>query len=74
MSHIMAEEALIPSAEWKKSPVRMAANEKMVATFAEKLEVTPAVVAGRIRFEQNNYRLLTQLMGQGEIRKHFMAV
>ncbi|MBF0530611.1 MAG: ImmA/IrrE family metallo-endopeptidase, partial [Deltaproteobacteria bacterium] len=66
-----AEEALMPADKWDECLIRGAANEAMVVALAEKLEVNPAVIAGRIRFEQNNYRLLTRLVGQGEIRKHF---
>jgi len=31
----------------------------------------PAIIAGRIRFEQNNYKLLSRHVGNKEIRKHF---
>ena len=67
-----AEEALIPQSQWEQSPARQSANESTVRAEANRLEVNPAIVAGRIRFEQNNYRLLTRLVGHGEIRKHFM--
>jgi hypothetical protein len=28
-------------------------------------------VAGRVRFERNNYRLLSQFVGSGEVRRQF---
>ena len=33
--------------------------------------VHPAVIAGRVRHEQGNYRLLSQLVGSGEVRRQF---
>ena len=31
----------------------------------------PAVIAGRVRHERGNYRLLSQLVGNGEVRRQF---
>ena len=31
----------------------------------------PAVVAGRLRYERGNYRLLSQFVGTGQVRRHF---
>ena len=67
-----AEDALIPPEVWALSKVRREPTENQVRALADKIEVAPAVIAGRIRFEQNNYRLLTRLVGQGEIRKYFV--
>jgi len=36
-----------------------------------KLKIHPAIVAGRIQFEKNNYRILSQFMGRGEVEKLF---
>jgi HTH-type transcriptional regulator/antitoxin HigA len=33
--------------------------------------VHPAIVAGRIRWRDRNYRILSQFVGTGEVRKHF---
>ena len=38
-----------------------------VLHFASEVGVHPAVVAGRVRFERNNYRLLSQFVGSGEV-------
>jgi HTH-type transcriptional regulator/antitoxin HigA len=42
--------------------------------LAEKLRIHPAIVAGRMRYEAKNYRILTQLVGSGEVRKAFSDV
>ncbi|MFH1138848.1 MAG: transcriptional regulator [Pseudomonadota bacterium] len=67
-----AEDALIPPEAWAQSLVSRESNESLVRALADEIEVAPAIIAGRIRFEQNNYRLLTRLVGQDKIRKHFV--
>ena len=42
-----------------------------VIYFANILGVHPAIVAGRIRQETGNYRLLSQLVGTGKVRQQF---
>ena len=34
-------------------------------------DIHPAIVAGRIRHETGNYRLLSQLVGTGKVRQQF---
>lgn len=66
-----AAEALIPSAEWETSPVRNHPTPLGVMSLAQHLQVHPATVAGRIRFERQDYRLLSQFVGTGKIRGQF---
>lgn len=66
-----AEEALIPRAIWETSAVRQQPTPMSVINLANALQVHPAIVAGRIRHEQRNYRLLSQFVGTGEVRRHF---
>ena len=66
-----AEEALIPGDAWDASGVRERPTAMNVMHFASDVGVHPAVVAGRVRFERNNYRLLSQFVGSGEVRKQF---
>ena len=66
-----AEEALIPREVWKRHPARLQGDAQAIIALARELEIHPAIIAGRIRYEQNNYRLLSQFVGQGEVRKHF---
>lgn len=66
-----AEEALIPNATWKASAVRHHPTPMAVMNLANALEIHPAIVAGRVRFEQENYRLLSQFVGTGEVRRQF---
>lgn len=47
----------------------MAAAE--VILYARRRGVHPSIVAGRIRHERKDYRLFTNLLGRGQVRKHF---
>ena len=66
-----AYEVLIPMKEWEKALARYTQSKESVRSFASKLGIGPSVVAGRIRKEANNYTILTDLIGQGEVRKFF---
>ena len=66
-----AAEALIPSAEWETSPVRTNPTPMGVMSLAHHLHVHPATVAGRIRYERHDYRLLSQFVGTGKVRQQF---
>lgn len=66
-----AEEALIPRADWENAAVREGPTAMAVTYFASSVGVHPAVVAGRIRYEEQNYRRLSQFVGTGAIRPQF---
>ena len=66
-----AEEALIPRAVWEASAVRDRPTTMAVMNLAKALKVHPAIVAGRVRYERKNYRLLSQFVGTGEVRRQF---
>lgn len=70
----MAREALVPSMMWNESPARSLRSPEAAQHLAEKLRIHPAIVAGRMRYEAKNYRILTQLVGSGEVRKAFSDV
>jgi HTH-type transcriptional regulator/antitoxin HigA len=67
----LASSSLIPRRDWERISAMDPISSKEVKSIAEKLKIHPAIIAGRIRFERNNYRLLTKLVGQGELRKLF---
>lgn len=67
----MAGEALIPQTTWQKSAARTSHLTTDVVALAEKLGVHPAIVAGRVRHETKNFRLLARQLGQGQAGRHF---
>ena len=48
----LASETLIPENEWKSVRLSTKSLSKTVLAFAEKLRISPAIPAGRIRFEK----------------------
>jgi HTH-type transcriptional regulator/antitoxin HigA len=40
-----------------------------VIELAQQLEIHPAIIAGRVRHETRNFRLLSQFVGTGKIRR-----
>ncbi len=70
----LASEALIPANVWDKAICRFVRTNETVQMQAEDLGINPAIIAGRIRYEANNYTILSDLIGQGEVRKNFPDV
>ena len=67
----LAEDALIPQEAWEDSSVRHNPTTISVINFAQFIGVHPAIVAGRVRYERGNYRLLSQLVGSKQVRALF---
>ena len=63
--------ALVPPQVWSKASVRKRPTAAAIRSFAKQLRISPAIVAGRIRFERKDYRRFSKLVGQGQVRKHF---
>jgi HTH-type transcriptional regulator / antitoxin HigA len=68
-----AQGVLIPAEVWATSSVKEQATPAAVVELAQELGIHPAIVAGRVRRELQNYRLLTHYVGIGEVRQHFSA-
>jgi HTH-type transcriptional regulator/antitoxin HigA len=66
-----AREALIPDRLWQASAVRFAVAPVTARDLAREAGVGEAVVAGRVRYEKKNYRLLSSMVGNGELQKLF---
>jgi len=69
-----AGEALIPESKWETALARYVQSKESIITFANELNIDPAIVAGKIRREVNNYIILKDMVGQGEVRKLFPDV
>lgn len=67
-----AKEALIPMSEWNNSAVKDTPTYESAIELANKLRIHPAIVAGRVRHETGNWRLLSNLLGEkGAVSKNF---
>jgi HTH-type transcriptional regulator/antitoxin HigA len=67
----LAGESLIPTLEWDKTIARFTRSTRSINDLANKLGISPAIIAGRIRREANNYIILNDLIGQGGVRNQF---
>ena len=68
-----AQNGLIPDAVWKTGRVKDNPSPLAVVELAQRLEIHPAIVAGRVRHETRNFRLLSHFVGTGEVRRQLLA-
>lgn len=66
-----ALDAAIEPSVWSALVSRFTRTERAVVNDASKLGISPAIIAGRIRREANDYTLLSGLVGSGQVRKFF---
>jgi len=66
-----ALDMLIPPESWAACLSRFALSADAVRLDAERLNIHPSILAGRIRRERNDYTILTDLVGQGEVHRQF---
>ncbi|MBW1773930.1 MAG: ImmA/IrrE family metallo-endopeptidase [Deltaproteobacteria bacterium] len=67
----IASAALVPKPYWPILDAGEVPKAADVLSLATKLKIHPALIAGRIRFKHNNYRILSMLVGRGQVRKLF---
>ncbi len=67
----LAQDALIPPEIWDDGVILENPGPMAVLQMAWEARVHPAVIAGRIRYETGNYRLLSQFVGAGAVRRQF---
>lgn len=67
----LAANSLIPGDEWKRSRVLQTPTDTNIRELAVRTRVHPAIVAGRIRFERHDYKILNHLVGQRAVRRLF---
>mgnify|MGYP001602735731 FL=1 len=62
---------MVSEDKWNTSLARFVRSEDSIRDFANELGIHPAIIAGKIRKEANNYIILKNMVGQGEVRKLF---
>ena len=70
-----AEDHLIPPQEWKKFYQNGQGDfsPESVRNFAAILGIDPAIVAGRVRYETDDFRILSSLVGHKQVRERLLA-
>jgi len=68
-----ARDRLIHPENWgRNAPVLLETQEsEEITCFAEDLRISPAIVAGRIRWERGDYRVHSNLIGRNSVREQF---
>lgn len=67
----MTRDALIPKKVWERIPIKGKVSAAKVYALAEQLKIHPAIIAGRVRHERNNYKLLSKIVGSKQVRVFF---
>ena len=70
----IARDIFIPRPVWKRSDAYLHPTIDSIHSLADKLHISPAVVAGRLRREKVGYTKLTKMVGIGQVRKQFPEV
>lgn len=68
-----AQNMLIPDAVWSRSPARIAKTAEPVERLAKQLGIAPAIVFGRLRMERQNYKIFSDKIGRGRVRKQLLG-
>lgn len=66
-----AQSQLLPDEIWRSSPARFAQSAMLISSFAQSRNIHPAIVAGRVRRDRNDYRIFGDLVGRGQVRRLF---
>jgi HTH-type transcriptional regulator/antitoxin HigA len=70
----LAGEVLVPKEDWEKSAASKLRSPEAAESLAKKLNISPAIVAGKMRHEFKAFRLLNSLVGHRQVRNLFPNV
>jgi HTH-type transcriptional regulator/antitoxin HigA len=70
----LARDIFIPRSEWKRSEAFLRPSFANVIALADRLHISPAVIAGRLRREKVGYTVLNKLVGYRQVQKCFPDV
>ncbi len=65
-----AEQKLIPAQDWKAFYSDYVTMDDIII-FSREMRMSPAIVAGRIQKERDNFSVFRKLLGQGKVRSLF---
>jgi HTH-type transcriptional regulator/antitoxin HigA len=67
-----ARSQLLPDEIWNVSPARFARSAALISSFAQSQNIHPAIVAGRVQRDRNDYQIFGDLLGRGQVRRLFL--
>jgi HTH-type transcriptional regulator/antitoxin HigA len=65
----LASDGLIPRNEWRSCPARYTNSVDDIISFAEKLNIPPQCVAGRLQRELKRYDMFTEIINKYNVRE-----
>ena len=69
-----AGEILLPTSKLHRSDAHFNPSQETIAALAEELQISPAIVAGRLRYQRRDYTRFTKLVGYRRVRVQFPEV
>ncbi len=70
----IAGEVLIPRKIWARSDAYRQRTPEAIQNLALELKIHPAIIAGRIRHDTNNFYTLSHMVGKGQVRKLYQNI
>lgn len=67
-ANAFSRDSFIPRDIWRRSDAFKLRTKSAIEALASKLKINPTIVAGRIRHETDNYKFLSDMVGQGSVR------
>lgn len=67
----LAGEALVPNEIWEVSPAKITPSPIAAKSLADRLDVSVAIIAGKIRFESGNWSRLNKAVSSTSVRELF---
>lgn len=68
----IARESFIPRIVWKRSDAYRDPSIESIDKLSRELKIHPAIIAGRLRRDFNNYTQFNDVVGHGAVRKLFL--
>ena len=56
---------------WKRSDAFISPSKENIDALARELKISPAVIAGRLRRELNNFQLFNDVVGYDQVKRLF---
>ncbi len=72
-ANAFAKDSFVPRDAWLRSDAFRLGTEPAIFALADKFEIHPAIIAGRLRFERRRYQAFSQLLGAGQVRSVLLA-
>ena len=69
----LASDALIPESAWQGARLNRHSTAAQIRALSAELRISLAIVAGRIRHEADDHRILWQMLGKNQVRRVLAA-